>query len=242
MNLLRAAHVLIRNRGVRGVDPICGSRHWRFRDGARARPEAHCPSCGSAERHRALWLFLQRDGIGERRRILHAAPEPGIERRLRAASRSYVSTDLEADRADVAADLTALPFEDASFDLAIVCHVLEHIPDDVAALSELRRVLAPGGRLIMQHPIDRARQATFEDWSVTSAEERERIFFQRDHVRIYGSDFADRVRAAGFESVQDVRVSDQLPRRAVHRYRLEQRPSNLPARDLEADRIYTAIA
>ena len=44
-------------------------------------------------------------------------------------------------------DLQALPFPDASFDHAFVCFVLEHLRDPATALSELRRVLRPGGRL-----------------------------------------------------------------------------------------------
>jgi SAM-dependent methyltransferase len=242
MRLRRSLRTLIRNRGVAGVDPICGARHWRFADGARARPEALCPTCGSAERHRALWLFLARRGGCAGRRVLHVAPEQGIERRLRAAASDYVSTDLEPGLADVEADLTALPFADDSFDVAIVSHVLEHVPDDGKALTELRRVLAGGGLLVMQHPIDRERERTFEDWSVTGPDERERVFFQRDHVRIYGRDFVERVRAVGFGPVDDLKLSEALPRRTVLRHRLEQRRSAAPERDLEADRIYTAVA
>jgi SAM-dependent methyltransferase len=42
-------------------------------------------------------------------------------------------------------DATRLPFDDASFDRVITSEVLEHIQDDVAAISELVRVLRPGG-------------------------------------------------------------------------------------------------
>ena len=45
------------------------------------------------------------------------------------------------------ADVQALPFADASFDAAIANHMLYHVPDRAKALSELRRVLRPGGRL-----------------------------------------------------------------------------------------------
>ncbi len=49
-------------------------------------------------------------------------------------------------------DVTRLPFPDGSFDRIIASEVLEHVPDDAAALAELRRVLAPGGRLAVTVP------------------------------------------------------------------------------------------
>ena len=42
-------------------------------------------------------------------------------------------------------DATRLPFADGSFDVVITSEVLEHIQDDVAAIAEMTRVLAPGG-------------------------------------------------------------------------------------------------
>ncbi|RSN44265.1 class I SAM-dependent methyltransferase [Actinomadura sp. WAC 06369] len=47
----------------------------------------------------------------------------------------------------VRADLHDLPFADGEFDHLFVCFVLEHLPDPVAALAGLRRVLRPGGTL-----------------------------------------------------------------------------------------------
>ena len=47
----------------------------------------------------------------------------------------------------VLADARALPFADASFDAAMLVSVLHHIEEPFAALAELRRVLAPGGRV-----------------------------------------------------------------------------------------------
>lgn len=48
----------------------------------------------------------------------------------------------------VQAGVGALPFFDASFDLVIAAHVLEHLPEPVAALAEIRRVLRPGGWVV----------------------------------------------------------------------------------------------
>ena len=49
-------------------------------------------------------------------------------------------------------DLQNLPFEDASFDCAMLNEVLEHVPDDSAALKEVHRILRPGGRLFVFSP------------------------------------------------------------------------------------------
>lgn len=50
-------------------------------------------------------------------------------------------------------DLSALTFGDNSFDLIMSFDVLEHVPDYRAALSEMARVLKPGGKLLMTAPI-----------------------------------------------------------------------------------------
>jgi SAM-dependent methyltransferase len=52
----------------------------------------------------------------------------------------------------VRGDLTALPVPDASVDRVIASEVLEHIPDDVTAMTEIARVLKPGGRAAVTVP------------------------------------------------------------------------------------------
>ena len=195
--------------------PICRSRFRRFaRSYEWADDRGICPRCGSRQRHRHLWLFLERHTDlfdGRPRRVLHFAPEAGIRTRLGEVKHlDYVTVDIEEGRADVAADVQALPFADGEFDVILCVHVLEHIPDDRRALAELHRVLRPGGWAILQVPIQG--EHTDEDPSVTDPEERQRRFGQDDHVRMYGRDFEDRVRAAGFDL--DVRVfRDELSAR-----------------------------
>ncbi len=50
------------------------------------------------------------------------------------------------------AGLDALPFDDGAFDLLLACDVIEHVPDPVGALAELRRVAAPGAHLLVTVP------------------------------------------------------------------------------------------
>lgn len=159
-----------------------------------------CPSCGSLPRHRVDWLFL-RERIEPEipLRLLHVAPEPGIRESLAALPNiEYVSADLNSAQAMAHFDVQAIPLADESVD-AIVCnHVLEHVDDDRKAMAEFLRVLRPGGWAILQVPIDDRVPTTFEDPSVTNPRERERLFGQHDHVRLYGRDYPDRLREIGF--------------------------------------------
>lgn len=213
--------------GLRGSQvecPCCGGRFRAFSH-YNKRPRAACPGCGARERHRALWLYL-RDELGIERKteqsLLHFAPEPEIAGRLeRVSGLDYTTADLQADRAQESIDITAIPRPDESFDVVLVSHVLEHVPDDGRALSELHRVLKPGGRAVLQHPIDFGLERTYEDWSVEHEADRRRHFGQRDHVRIYGVDFLERVRAPGFE-VSSQRYGEKLPYRTRIRYGLRE--------------------
>jgi methyltransferase family protein len=170
------------------------------------RTGARCATCGSHERHRMIWRFFEeRTNLFEApiKRMLHVAPEAELSHRFEAHPMiDYLSVDLQMPRAMVHMDITQMTFESASFDVVYCSHVLEHIPDDRKAIAELYRVLKPGGWAILQVPI--VREATEEDPSVDSPEERLRRFDQPDHVRAYGPDYRERLEAAGFE----VTVSD----------------------------------
>ena len=183
-----------------------------------------CPRCGSLPRQRLLWWYLCEEGIAGRAglRILHVAPEHGLEPRLRALpGTDYTSVDLHDPRATVQADLTDLPFADAAFDLVLCSHVLEHVPDDRRAMRELERVLRPGGLAVVQSPVNYEMAATHEDPTLTDEDERLRRFSQRDHVRVYGPDLLDRLIAAGFEvALHD--GADRLPEATIARLGLDQ--------------------
>lgn len=182
--------------------PICDGRYARFLPfGLGGRRNARCPGCGSLERHRFLWLYLRDELRLDRRRsrIVHVAPEPPIVKALRRnRAVRHISVDGFDPNADRIADLTALPFADASFDIAICSHVLEHIEDDRAAMRELFRVLRPGGRAVVMVPIDLKRPVTYEDAAIDTAAARNAGFGHPYHVRICGADYPDRLADAGF--------------------------------------------
>lgn len=191
---------MVRHRGDTVLCPLCGRRFRRFMD-AWNRPNAICWRCGSHERHRALWLFLdQHPGLLEEpTSLLHFAPEWALRRRFSAVpGLRYVTADLHDPDVDLQLDITKLDLPDASYQAVVCSHVLEHVNDDRAAMRELRRVLVPGGWCLIMVPLDIARTETFEDASIVSPQERERAFWQHDHVRLYAPDIGDRLAEAGF--------------------------------------------
>jgi SAM-dependent methyltransferase len=202
-NLYRQVPHLSLRTGTQLVHcPCCGGTFPGFIAGAPTlRPNACCPRCGSLERHRMLWLYLQErtDFFTERLAVLHIAPEKIFQDAFQQLPNlDYVSADLCSPLAMIRMDITDTPFDAATFDVIICSHVLEHVPDDRMAMSELHRVLKPEGWAILQVPIDSGRSTTFEDPSITDPAERKRLFGQDDHVRWYGRDYPDRLTAAGF--------------------------------------------
>jgi SAM-dependent methyltransferase len=149
----------------------------------------------------ALWMQRESDILQARRDIAHFAAEKGFSEIVRkgAGNRRYIRIDLQSPLSDVHADICALPFRDAEFDAIICNHVLEHIPDDRLAMRELRRILRPGGVAVLMVPFQPDRQ-TYEDPAVVDPERRTELFGQFDHVRLYGGDYLDRLREAGFDT------------------------------------------
>ncbi len=87
-----------------------------------------------------------------------------------------------------------IPYDNEYFDLVICNHVLEHVEDDLKGMSEIYRVLKKGGFAILQVPISYKMDKTYEDFSIIESNAREEAFGQRDHVRIYGLDYFDRLK------------------------------------------------
>lgn len=211
-------------RGRRYTDPIDGKQFRKFLPYGYGTPRENVlsPSTLSLERHRLLWIWLSKetDFFTVPSKVLHFAPEQAFYKRFRQMQHlEYTTTDLNSPLADVKADICNLPFASNSYNIIFCNHVLEHIPDDTKAMKELYRVLKPGGMAILQIPQDLSRAKTFEDNSITDPVTRARIFGQYDHVRIYGRDYFDQLRAVGFR-VDEVDYTRTLTPDEVDRYRL----------------------
>jgi len=211
-------------KGDKYTDPIDGKSFKKFLPYGYGdqRPNVLSPSTLSLERHRLIWLYLKNrtDFFTAQKKVLHMAPEQcflDIFKNLK--NLDYTTADLYSPIVDVKADILELPFDDNSFDIVLCNHVLEHIEDDAKAMNELYRVLKPGGMGIFQIPQDLHLEKTYEDFSITSSKERAKHFGQYDHVRVYGRDYFDRLRQAGFK-VEEIDYSKTISSELVDKYRL----------------------
>jgi SAM-dependent methyltransferase len=211
-------------KGTNYTDPIDGRSFRRFLSYGYEKQRANVlsPSTLSLERHRLLWLYLKNetDFFDKELKVLHFAPEQAFYKRFRKLNNlDYTTTDLNSPLADVQADICARPFQDNVFDVILCNHVLEHIPDDHQAMSELYRVMKSGGWGIFQIPQDLNRSVTFEDNSITDPKKRAEIFGQYDHVRVYGRDYFEKLRSVGF-NVVEVDYTSTLSNTEIDKYRL----------------------
>jgi SAM-dependent methyltransferase len=197
--------------GRRYVCPCCG---WSLRGfvGQRgfvvSNRDGYCPRCNAKARHRRIWLYLEERAqlSSLHRQVLEIAPWPSFARRLRRMSNiRYVGLALDARTpyVTIVGDARAIPAGSDVFDLALCVHVLEHVEEDRRVMSELYRVLKPGGVAIVTVPL-RLDRPTHEDASITDPLEQERVFGEQGHVRWYGLDLRDRLADAGFEVTLDL--------------------------------------
>jgi hypothetical protein len=206
-------------RGNQFECKLCGNKYRKFLDGGFDLPVIDelqiigggrryatiCPGCHSNDRERLLHFYLEQNpAIFKQKSILHIAPEPALGRYLQKFTKNYIGgvkyyEGFYYPPNVQLLDILALPFPDNQFDLIICNHVLEHIQEDLEAMKALYKVLKPGGTAILQVPWSPVLKQTKEDFSITSAAEREKQFGQFDHVRVYGLDYTTRLENAGFK-------------------------------------------
>jgi len=211
-------------KGDRYTDPIDGKSYRKFLPYGygKQRENALSPSTLSLERHRLMWLFLRDETdfftSKQKQKVLHIAPEQCFLDIFRNQNNlDYTTSDIKSPIADVKADICNLPFENNSYDIIFCNHVLEHIADDTRAMQELFRVLKPGGMGIFQIPQDLSRKKTFEDNTIVDKKERAKIFGQYDHVRIYGLDYFEKLRAIGFK-VEEIDYTKKMEQKEIKRF------------------------
>lgn len=194
-----------------------------------------CPRCDSQIRHRLLIAVLENgiagfpfEEIFQGRRILHFAPEPLLAKRIKGLAKLYITTDPILPNCNLKLDMADMKeIHSSSVDVLIACDVLEHVKSDKQALAEVYRVLVVGGLAIFTVPQKDGLERTLEDLSITTPGERERLYGIADHWRIYGTDFGETVKKAGFQ----VKIADHenFPESKVRKFALfPYRPSSHP--------------
>ena len=166
-------------------------------------PEAICPGCLASDRYRALYEVIKNrtTALEAGSRVVEVAPLPSLESIFQSTPGvDYTSFDIERHAME-RGDLTSMRFENDSVDWFICFHVLEHIPDEAAALREIRRVLRPGGSAVLQVPIGPGAKTV--EYGAPDPRDV-------NHVRKHGADFPDRIADFGFrvEGVEPLLVAD----------------------------------
>ncbi|MCP1384333.1 class I SAM-dependent methyltransferase [Runella salmonicolor] len=216
MNRLRNMRLQVRSIPYRMGDtvecPICQNHYKAFMP-FRYRQNAYCPSCKSLERHRYAYLTL-RDRLGfydaPLKKVLHFAPDTCLSMTVKGnqyidyltADNMTSFTHSITDKPDCVMSIDDIQFEDNTFDVVIAIGVLVMVPDDTKAMREVYRVLKPGGYAIFHDPINYKQSYSFSDTSLTK-EEKLGLYHGHDQRWYYGADYADRMRAQGFEIEDD---------------------------------------
>ncbi len=196
--------------------PYCGWTGWRFlAAGERRQPNRLCPRCGSLERYRMLALLFERELAGKRNiSVLELAPKRCFKPFCVQRSWEYLSSDLSDPNAMVLADLRSMPMDDDSFDALVCFHVMEHIEQDHVAFSEIARLLKPDGFGVICVPL-----AGAQTQEGAPQAQREHLYGQYDHVRLYGMDIVERMSAAGLavQAIDTLRyfTEEQLTRHGL---------------------------
>ena len=154
--------------------------------------------------------------------MLHIAPERELASYFeKIPNIDYLSGDLDPNKAMVKMDITDIQYPDESFDVIYCCHVLEHVPEDTKVMTEFYRVLKKGGWALIVVPVHR--EKTYEDFSITTPEERQKAFGHCQHVRICGKDYTDRLEQAGF-SVTTGYAKDLVEPKQANQLGLDEHP------------------
>ena len=216
-------------RGDKVECPVCEksfSKFLSYGSNVAHRENVLCPYDLTLERHRLMWLYLTRKTdffSAESLKVLHIAPEQCFLPHFKKQNNlDYTTADLVSPIADIHFDLHDIPLEDNQYDVVFCNHVMEHVDDPIRCMSELNRVMKPGGWAIMQVPQDMSRTETYEDKSITSPDEREKHFWQKDHVRLFGKDYPSYLEKAGFK-VNEFDLNTEFDATEVVKFRLMQK-------------------
>jgi len=142
-----------------------------------------CLTCGTLERHRAFFnVFQALAPVTKGWSALQFSPDRSVPKA------AFTSVEVSGYGGPNHLDLCAIKRADDAYDMAIANHVLEHVPDDHAALRELDRVTRPHGAVFLSVP-DLLRVTATVEYGRARED-------KHGHYRLYGPDLMGRVEAA----------------------------------------------
>jgi SAM-dependent methyltransferase len=210
----------IRLKGRKVRCNICGNNFRRFgKELFTNRANAKCPVCDSLESTRTLWFYLSNEVLGRKNKnkFLYFSPEPAIFEKLK-----QFNIELNESTFEYFNNLQVPGFEKligGRYDVIIFSNLLQYVKDEHSVFNELKRLLRPGGFVIIITLINWEMDRTYEN--PVNDEDRDRLqqFFEPGLERVYGADFQKRLLKAGF-GVEAIDYADQLGTVAREYYRL----------------------
>ena len=184
------------------------------------RENCFCPVCKSRDRIRIIYYYIENytNILTDKNCILHFAPEYQLkEKIIKNKKIDYYDGDIKEGRATYVVDIRNIQFSSNKFDYIICNQVLEHIVEEAEAINELKRVIKPNGKIIITVPICLSNEKTYEDLSITDPEERLKNFCQKDHVRLYGRDFKERLEKYGLK-VEEWKIKEHVTEDEIQKY------------------------
>ena len=183
-----------------GENVICEMCDWKGRFFFNGR----CPKCNSLPRTRLIPFSIKYFNLEEEMgNILHVAPNLSEYRYVSRNVKFSIYDRLDIVKRDIInlqQDLTKMKIEDEQYNLSILWHVLEHIPNDLEAISELYRVMKKGGKVLVSVPIfPVGNKETYEDKNLPRAKYLE-VHGHEDHCRSCGLDYFKRFESVGFKT------------------------------------------
>jgi SAM-dependent methyltransferase len=219
-SILKKATIFFFFKGERVRCNVCSKNFKNFdKDEITKRENARCPACNSLESTRNLWFYLSNEVLGKKNKnkFLYFSPEPVLLEKLK-----RFNIELEERLLEYFNNLQIPNFEKlpgSRYDVIIFSHLLQYVKDDQTVFSELKRLLRPGGFVIILTLINWEMDRTYE--KPVTDEDRDRLnrFYEPGLERVYGADFQKRLVKAGF-GVETIDYADQLGSVAREYYRL----------------------
>ena len=201
---------------------LCGQAVSQWQEYGIPARKGRCPHCGSKARHREVdWLLSALLPLFPQARILEVGPSrchiKAFVNPARLQERSYLAIDLveqpqfrwiKPPYHFQFADMTRLPFADNSFDLVLCNQILQDVPDDQKAVSELFRVCNPQGLLMLNQSQTSGLSQTMtvaEYCQMHSISDPGAFMAENGHAWIFGPDIYQRY-STDLYQVQDFTI------------------------------------